>query len=303
MGLRIKIKGDVYVNAKKKDFGLKLLDEAIYLNETEGYSLNTIPIVENTYYDCFIISLADLDNICLHEHTSYNDSIDIVSKIHEISPHLIAVSVPEDIFIENFELLNEIPQILLVSINENDPCSILCETYLCADLENDTDLLSEFVDVLSEGKLSTVGKYLNRAGIGAGLVGAGKAAKLMHDSRKLGGKYGLELGLFKNPNAVDDFAAAQNYVRVGAYLSLAGNTLKGIDWAGDKLAKVYQNYKDKPRNVIAKVIAKLRSTYFKLQEKLNKEVESGKAKKYRKIMSKILNCIDKLLLVMQRAVN
>lgn len=285
---------------------LSILNQATYLTEQESVSrLVTIPLKEISSLDCNLVSLSDLQFVCESYGLDYSRAVQALAEANGIPSCLIAAEVPEEALIESPELADDIPQVVVAPLSKNDPCSIMIEHVVqCSLNEEDESIIESAIDTfLLEGKLGRVGDLIGKAGIGIAIGGLAKQGKVAWDAHKAGGKYGMELGFFKVPDAVNRMGQANDILNVGGALAGVGTAMEVVDHLGDAVQRAYQEYKDKPKSTIAKVIAKLRSLYAKVQEKANQKVESGKAKVYHRVAAKILNVIDKLLRAMQRAAN
>lgn len=285
---------------------LKILDEAIYLNENEHLRrAQTIPIKENSTLDCNIVDFSDVVGLCEDYGIGYEQAIDLLAEANSLPSCLIAVAVPEDILIESPELADDIPQVVVAPLNQFDPIGLFVEAVIQESLEQENEqILEDAMDsLLTEGIVGKIGNAFMVGGAGAMGAGLLKQRNVMKDMEKAGGSKGITVGQFRVADQFDRRGQAMD-LQMGGNLALGiGGTLKTIDKLGDKIPQWYQAYKDKPRTVIAKAIAKLRGLYSKLQAQSNKQVESGKAGIYHKVMAKITNVIDKLLRAMQRAAN
>lgn len=285
---------------------LAILDEATYLNEDESIRrAQTIPIRENSNLDCNIVDFQDVVGLCEDYGVGFEQAIDILAEANSIPSCLIAVAVPEDILIESPELADDIPQVVIAPLSQSDPIGLFVEAAVQESLEQENEQILEDAMgmLLTEG---IVGKVANAliAG-GAGAIGAGKLKQynVMKDIEKAGGSKGTTVGQFMVPDRFDRNGQALDLSMGGSIALSIGGSLKAIDKLGDKIPQWYQAYKDKPKTIIAKAIAKLRGLYAKLKAQSNKQVESGNAGIYHKVMAKITNVIDKLLRAMQRAAN
>lgn len=285
---------------------LKILDEAVYLNEYENLRrVQTIPIKENSTLDCNIVDFSDVVGLCEDYGIGYEQAIDLLAEANSLPSCLIAVAVPEDILIESPELVDDIPQVVVAPLNQFDPIGFFVEAVIQESLEQENEqILEDAMDsLLTEGIVGKIGHAFMVGGAGAMGAGLLKQHNVMKDMEKAGGSKGITVGQFRVADQFDRKGQAID-LQMGGNLALGiGGTLKTIDKLGDKIPQWYQAYKDKPRTVIAKAIAKLRGLYSKLQAQSNKQVESGKAGIYHKVMAKITNVIDKLLRAMQRAAN
>jgi len=71
----------------------------------------------------------------------------------------------------------------------------------------------------------------------------------------------------------------------------------------DTIKGIYDKYKDRPRNVIAKKIASLRKIYEKWMQKAKFEKDMGVASMLKKAAHALMTVIDKLLQLLQRGAN
>ena len=71
----------------------------------------------------------------------------------------------------------------------------------------------------------------------------------------------------------------------------------------DSIKGIYNKFKDRPRNVIAKKIASLRKIYAKWMQKAKWEKDAKIASAFKKAGHALMTVIDKLLQAMQRGAN
>ena len=124
----------------------------------------------------------------------------------------------------------------------------------------------------------------------------------------MGGKHGAALGQFRDPDAIDKQADTIDNMMGSMAAITVGGSLKTIDGVSDIVGGLYNKFKDRPKNVIAKVIARLRKSYAKIQKRLNSKPglfkkDSKMTATLKKVGAKILSTIDKLLHAMQRTAN
>jgi hypothetical protein len=108
------------------------------------------------------------------------------------------------------------------------------------------------------------------------------------------------------PLSPDEQKKANKYRNWGvAGLSVGASGLKSaaMGQAAVSLDSLYLKYKNRPRNVIAKAIVKLRKMYSKIMDKMNSAGDNGIKNKLKKFAGKILTTIDKLMFKMQKAAN
>lgn len=286
--------------------GMGILDEATYLTEDEGLRrVQTVPLRENQSLDCNLVDFSDIEGLCEDYGLDYEQAIDLLSEANGLPSCLIAVAVPEEVLIESPGLADAIPQVVVTPLSKNDLIGTFIEAAVTEALETGNDVvLDEATDaLLTEGIVGKIGNAFLAGGAGAMGGGILKMRNVEKDMEKAGGSKGIRVGQFRVADQFDRRGQAMDMVFGGQVAMGIGGGLKAVDKLGDKISQWYQAYKDKPRTVIAKAIAKLRGLYSKLQTQANKQVESGKAGIYHKVMAKITNVVDKLLRAMQRATN
>jgi hypothetical protein len=128
--------------------------------------------------------------------------------------------------------------------------------------------------------------------------------------KKLGGKKGAELGMFRDPNAIEDRLTIDQRDFASSMMFGIGAAMKAGRKFGNVMDKYYHKFRDRPKNVIAKAIAKLRSFHSKLLKAtepnssfMSRFKDPTMADKLKKAAHKVAATIDKLLLAMQRAAN
>lgn len=286
--------------------GMGILDEATYLTEEESlHHVQTIPIRESQSLDCNLVAYSDIEALCEDYGVDYEGAIDLLSEANDIPSCLIAVVVPEEVLIETPELADAIPQVVVTPLSSNDLIGSFVEAVVDQALETGNDeILDEAADVLlNEGIVGKVGNAFLAGGAGALGGGMLKMYNVEKEMERAGGSKGIRVGQFRVADQFERRGQALDMAFGGQVAMGIGAGLKAVDKLGDKIPQWYQAYKDKPRTVIAKAIAKLRGLYSKLQAQANKQVEKGKAGIYHKVMAKITNVVDKLLRAMQRAAN
>jgi hypothetical protein len=141
---------------------------------------------------------------------------------------------------------------------------------------------------------------------GLGALGGGTLTGV--SAYKLGKKTG-EVARSGNGPSSDDLKYAGKYAGLGLLGmggALAGGKTAALGaglYAGDKVYDYYKKYKDKPKNVVAKAIAKLRKAYANIMKKANAASDKTVGGKLKRIAGKILTVIDKLMEKLQKGAN
>lgn len=106
---------------------------------------------------------------------------------------------------------------------------------------------------------------------------------------------------YDRTNAVKDKQDEyRNRIEKGLNYGLHGALLGGTAGAAYGVFKAVQAYRNKPKSVIAKKIASLRSIYSKWMKRAQSSRDSGIAAKLKRGAAKILQVIDKLMAFLQR---
>lgn len=205
------------------------------------------------------------------------------------------------------EVVDEMYQVVISPISENDPVGVWVESVVNEAIEQDDESIVESC-ILDENTAKKIGNALMGLGL-AGNIGANYG---MQKKRKkwdsLGGKYGAELGMFRDPDAIDDRTDLYNAAMGSDLLFTTGAAIRIGEKSYRAIDSLYNKFKDRPRNVVAKVISKLRKSYANIKKKLESSPSMFKKNPkmvttLKKVGAKILSVIDKLLLVMQRGAN
>jgi hypothetical protein len=238
---------------------------------------------------------------------SLNEAIEKIAEANDIPSCLLAVDLKEDMAILYPEVVDEMYQVVISPMAENDPIGIWIESVVNEAIEKDDESIIESA-IFGESATNTIGNAIIGAGL-ANMARTGyKGYKNQQYWKSLGGKYGEALGQFRDPDAIDKQADSIDGIWSSIAAIMVGSSLKSVGQTSDLMDKLYNKLKDRPKNVIAKAIAKLRKSYEKIQEKLNKSPglfnkESKMVTTLKKVGSKILSTIDKLLRAMQRTAN
>jgi hypothetical protein len=292
---------------------LEQLNEAVYLTQEEStISPAEITVRENSNLDCNTVLYEDVLRISDQYDCSLNEAIEKIAEANDIPSCLLAVDLKEDMAILYPEVVDEMYQVVISPMSENDPIGVYVESVVNEAIEKDDESIIESA-FLTEGTANKIANALIGAGA-AGVAGAtyGFNKKAKH-WQNLGGKYGAELGQFRDPNAIDDRTDLMDLGKGSGILMAIGGGIKVGDRTADKIGNLYDKYKNRPKNVIAKVIAKLRSVYEKVKNRMSREAESGKSGLFKKdskvvntlkkVAAKILTTIDKLMTAMQKTAN
>lgn len=125
-----------------------ILDEAVYLNETESaLSPVAVPVVENSRIGAAVVNFADVERLAEENCMDYFEAVDAIAEANEIDVDSIAVAVDEARIIMDPEIVNECHNVVVRPISENSDAFIFVDMMLEA-FENTGDVT--FMNMLVE---------------------------------------------------------------------------------------------------------------------------------------------------------
>lgn len=125
-----------------------ILDEAVYLNETESaLSPVAVPVVENSRIGAAVVNFADVERLAEENCMDYFEAVDAIAEANEIDVDSIAVAVDEARIIMDPEIVNECHNVVVRPISENSDAFIYVDMMLEA-FENTGDVT--FMNMLVE---------------------------------------------------------------------------------------------------------------------------------------------------------
>ena len=117
-----------------------ILDEAVYLNETESaLSPVAVPVVENSRIGAAVVNFADVERLAEENCMDYFEAVDAIAEANEIDVDSIAVAVDEARIIMDPEIVNECHNVVVRPISENSDAFIFVDMMLEA-FENTGDV-------------------------------------------------------------------------------------------------------------------------------------------------------------------
>lgn len=125
-----------------------ILDEAVYLNETESaLSPVAVPVIENSRIGAAVVNFADVERLAEENCMDYFEAVDAIAEANEIDVDSIAVAVDEARIIMDPEIVNECHNVVVRPISENSDAFIYVDMMLEA-FENTGDVT--FMNMLVE---------------------------------------------------------------------------------------------------------------------------------------------------------
>ena len=285
-----------------------ILESAIYLTSDESrINPKTIAIKENSRLGSYVVDYDNIRRLQEEYNISTLDSISLVSEFSEIDPVKIIVQLDESDIIEDPNIVQEVSNYVVTPISTFDPVFQYVQEIANAYLESgDMTVLNELEIDLDKVSDKIVNSPFGRAG--NALADFTYHGGHGSEKEKIESKYDAmpytsdnELNRRKELDASHDkwLNRAQNVaagVTFGGMLGAAGGTA----FLGYKGIKAIQNYRNKPKSVIAKKIASLRSIYQKWMDRASNCKDSGLVSRLKAGAAKILQVIDKLLAILQK---
>lgn len=273
---------------------LDKLNESVYLTAEES----SIHPAEISVFEMSrlgegsgVVSYNDVERFAESNNISFIDSLNTIAESNELDASKLTISVDEADLIFDPKMVQEMNYVV-VPISEKDPVYQICSEAVDKFIESGDDSILE--SLVNEGKVGNAGKVI--AGLGLLSTGAGAAGgvKTLKDI-----KQGIDDGNGVRQSVVNN--AGKGVASLGLGIGgMAAMQVGGAMYVGDK---IYDHYKNKPKNVIAKAIAALRRKYHRIMTKAASASDKTLAGKLKNAGGKILEIIDKLLAKIQEGAN
>ena len=276
----------LFTESQLQGNGLSILDEATYLTSAES-SIAPVQIAvrESSTLGANVVCFDDIHRLAESNGASYLDAMVAVAEASQIDPSTLKVVVDEAEIICNPDVVFALPEasVVISGISKNDPVFQFCEAQVNAFFES--------------GDIEYLNAILDEAGLKNYVTGVATRMKNdvkgIPDDVKSAGKYYSSLATGSN-----------NHGRLGGFLmGPMGANVAGLKELGRNVQAIYNNFKDRPRNVIAKKIASLREVYRRWLERAKNERDLGTASIIQKGCTMLMDLIDKLLALLQRGAN
>jgi len=322
----------------KKSTILDQLNEAVYLNESETMIQPiTVPVHEMSRLGegATMVRFSDVESLAENNGISYMDAMAAIAEASEVDASKMTVAVDEADLISDPKMVQEMGSYVVIPVSENDIVYQACSEAVNAYIENEDESLLEAL--VNEGigdlvkKIREKKEAAKQAGaptpapkllpanapvkspvtesevgeIGKKLM---KVGAITHAVGQAGGFYsGYKAGKDMKDNGTDPYDALMNHsgklAASSAVADVGGKSFRlgaGL-FVGDKL---YNHFKNKPKNAISKGIASLRKLMAKLKNKMAGNSILPKQKNMlQKAVNKIGEVIDKLLAKVQSGAN
>ena len=262
-----------------------VLENATYIDESVVLtSPMTVPIIQ--FDEANVIPFNYLDQLCEEYGWDLETSVDKVVRCNGIDRNSTVICMEEYYALLHPELISELESIgesvVLKEINDNDCVSrfvdYCLESYINTDDEYYMDLVANpeyLLEWNSEFDLDTSYEDKKKAWDA--------------DSKLKGKKWSARVNM-KKSNPLD-FSDLFDPTKVDHATTFEGRSDFGAGKAG-AIMNLKRKLTDAPKNVLAKVAARLREVYRKWLKKANEEHESGKQGFFKKIARKIMQVID-----------
>lgn len=195
----------------------------------------------------------------------------------------------------NSPIINE-KSLLHFVISNDDPIYQFCEECVDSYAYSGDEVFLEAI--INEDLLHKAKRILrqNKGKITFALGTVGNMAAIGHHLHKNPESYLDSKG---NLYVHDDEKSLKNLDDLKGQLAIG----RGVQWAGVGMGAYdyIKKYRNRPKSVIAKKIASLRRIYSKWLQRANNAIEDREAGICKRIAAKIMNIIDGLLNLLQRA--
>ena len=244
-----------------------ILDEHLVLRND---SIGNIPLLESSNENKYNVEYKYIENLMESYGYEIDEVIGELLRENNIDIEQLSISVLESDAIKNIEDVN--------FFNENRI------DYEINPISNN-DIISIYVDRLVESWINTGNdEYIALLESPELLLEeTNEDHRYTYDTKNLNLSYKDKQGFFQTNNDYGSGVVATAYDKDGKQI---GKKFNPAD-AGF-LVKIKRFLTDKPRDVLAKIAARLRETYRKFLLKADKEKEEGKIKWYKNIARKVL---------------
>lgn len=319
------IKGLIKMIFKESDLNINnanFLDDCVYLTEDESkINISTIPVMENTRLNASLVDISYVEKLAEENGISLIDAVNAIQEQNDIDN--ISVVIDEERIISDPDIVNEINNVIIKPMSENDPVAVYVESVCDAYLESqDTKV---FDNILDENKL-TYGlrrlktkmttddinsnanlKRLGKRSLINGLIGtilSDKLVDMVNDDKnndinnlnQYATNYKMSQSEYNEAlkDLLDSYKTiADGSKRLGAVPAAAAQGVNMIN-------AVVQHFRSKPKNIVEKVIIKLRRIYHSWMLKARDARKSGEGNIFKNSASIVLQIIDKLLGLIQK---
>ena len=287
---------------------LTRLNEAVYLTQEEAdIHPITIPVREMSRLGegVTMVRFADVESLAENHGISYTDALYSIAESNGVDINKMTVAVDEATVIADPNIIQEMNNYVIIPVSDDAIYNIIESVVEWANNENNLQLIDEAVDsILNE--FGNYGKFnLGVAALGAGLKAYNNHKKNVEVDKAYNRMAALNVDkdtlehVWKN-DPRSKYKGYNNISDIMIYGGLSG-ALTDINYN-----KLYNDFKDRPKNQIAKMIARLRKVYAKVMEKMKdqKIKEIGTTKGNLKMLAAhILETIDKLMRRLQQGAN
>jgi hypothetical protein len=267
---------------------LDQLNEAVYLDESEATTQPvTIPVREMSRFGegYTMVRFSDISRLAEDHSASYMDAVAAVAEASGVDAEKMTIAVDEADVIESPEILDELANVVVAPISETDVVYQLCEATIDEYVQSGDESILE--SLLSEAPAFGEGPLMGPVeGIKDKIWGLDH-----HLTTKKAGTRLVNV-IRRNPTRAGIALAG---TPVGPVLALYGGA--------KNVQRVYNKFKNRPRNVIAKKIAALRKLYEKWLHRAKIERDDKTAGIIKHVCTNIMLIIDKLLELMQKGAN
>lgn len=310
-----------------------ILDEATYLTEAEAtLQPQMVPVIENSRLQSYVIDFNSIRHLSEQWGIDYTDAIVSIAEAGGINLDDVCIAIDEADIIEHPEL-STIGPIVVTPLSEDNPEYVLTE-YLLEQLMMESEDWDEttLTNLLLEMSWNSLMKELNVFRDKHGFKNADdeklwrQMARFAHpDMHIRDGEEAPDSAVQKVKDAIKKMGgnpifgsnSSERKPPGGSKSGGSGgsgmqstNNPSGALWTKLAMAGIgaaiggglldYNQYRNKPKSVIAKRIAALRQTYAKFMQRSQSAPNEGIRDRLKHVAAKILGVIDKLMSFLQR---
>ena len=250
-----------------------ILENATYLYESEmpNVSAYSIPVVANDRFNAGIVSYENISRFCENYGLDIIDGIRAVAEANNIDPNDVVVSIDESTIISDPWVVDGVHQYVVQPVSESN-------------------LVSQFTDIMVDSFLESGDDFYLQA------IGEPELVLEADDDRAYADGNFVSSQDIKNQ--ANDYREGMKKLK-GMSTKVGDKTIKPDD--PNFLVKIKRFLTDKPREYLARAVARLRQTYRKFLLRADKENDENKIKWYKQIARKILQAVDWVLNKIQKA--
>ena len=270
------------INQSLNNYNAESILESAHYVDIPIISPNTIAVCEASITDDVsvgVIRYSDIESLCEEYGLDYDEALSSIANTNNIDINALCIAVDESEVILDPSIVEDIPNVVINPISENSLAYQYCESLLEAYINSGDE---QYLDAIINENIIT-----------------GYIARKTYDKRKKWReKYIEKFG------SDEEYENLQKERENNKYEDL-DKKRKELEYKKKQLEverlekEVMKEAQGKGPSWISKKIASLRSMYSDWLQKANTAVNQNQANIFKKIATKIMNVIDKLMAKLQ----